>query len=350
MRGSVLSEKIKNTLIISGTVVIMTLIIILIMKLVFDKVKLSEDGTVGNTPGNLFNMGLFCEKDGIIYFSNVNDYGRIYSMDPAMSDYSLVSTDTGRYLNVDENYVYYSRMNNLNPEYRNSLFAFMKTGLCACDLDGNNNRFISNDSCGMLSLNNNVIYYQRYREEEGVKLVSVGIDGSDEKIITDETILPGAIRNNTLYYTGVRSDHGIHTIDLFSLNERTLFDGFTYMPIPASNGIYYISTQEGYNICRIDYSGQEKVTVVDEFCSFFNLSNDGRYLFYQVDGGNNNRICYMDLSTGVSTTILDGNYKWLNVTDDYLFFYTMEEDMVYAFSTNGSGILNIFNPPDLTRE
>lgn len=35
----------------------------------------------GNTPGNLYNGGLFAESDGNIYFSNPLDYGFLYVMD-----------------------------------------------------------------------------------------------------------------------------------------------------------------------------------------------------------------------------------------------------------------------------
>ena len=33
----------------------------------------NDEELIGNTSGNIYNGGLFCEKDCIIYFSNDND-------------------------------------------------------------------------------------------------------------------------------------------------------------------------------------------------------------------------------------------------------------------------------------
>ena len=42
-----------------------------------------NDGYVnGNTAGNLYNEGYFCEKDGIVYFANPADNYCLYSMNP----------------------------------------------------------------------------------------------------------------------------------------------------------------------------------------------------------------------------------------------------------------------------
>ncbi|MDE7206260.1 MAG: DUF5050 domain-containing protein, partial [Lachnospiraceae bacterium] len=35
-------------------------------------------GTIGNTSGNLYNGGLFCESDGYVYFSNPYDSNALY--------------------------------------------------------------------------------------------------------------------------------------------------------------------------------------------------------------------------------------------------------------------------------
>ena len=51
----------------------------------------NEPGTNGNTIGNLYGNGLFCESDGVVYFSNPNDKGRIYKMNPDESDIEIVA-------------------------------------------------------------------------------------------------------------------------------------------------------------------------------------------------------------------------------------------------------------------
>ena len=43
-------------------------------------------GTIGNTSGNLYNGGLFCENDGYVYFSNPYDGDSLYCMRPDESE------------------------------------------------------------------------------------------------------------------------------------------------------------------------------------------------------------------------------------------------------------------------
>ena len=57
------------------------------------KIKLNPDYVVGNTAGNLYNGGTFCEDDEYVYFSNAYDNGALYRMRPDESDMKkLVST------------------------------------------------------------------------------------------------------------------------------------------------------------------------------------------------------------------------------------------------------------------
>lgn len=50
------------------------------------KPKLNEGYVNGNTPGNLYNEGMFCEKDGIVFFSNPSDGYKLYSMNALGGD------------------------------------------------------------------------------------------------------------------------------------------------------------------------------------------------------------------------------------------------------------------------
>ena len=46
----------------------------------------NDPATIGNTPGNLYNGGTFCEADGKVYFSNPYDGGTIYVMNSDQTD------------------------------------------------------------------------------------------------------------------------------------------------------------------------------------------------------------------------------------------------------------------------
>ena len=75
-----------------------------------------NDGYVnGNTAGNLYNEGYFCEKDGIVYFANPADNYCLYSMNPDGTNIKKLEDQSVSYINVDDHYIYYCKLKgNLN--------------------------------------------------------------------------------------------------------------------------------------------------------------------------------------------------------------------------------------------
>ena len=94
-----------------------TIAIILILIAVFclihflNRTKMNSGYVNGNSAGNLYNGGLFCESNGTVFFSNPSDNHRLYSMNPDGSDMKKLSDDTVSYINADDHYVYYVRNN-----------------------------------------------------------------------------------------------------------------------------------------------------------------------------------------------------------------------------------------------
>lgn len=76
----------------------------------------------GNTAGNLYNGGMFCEYDGTVYFANPDDNYRLYSMSLNGDDVKKLSNDTATFINADEHYIYYAR----NNKAENSDFSFLR--------------------------------------------------------------------------------------------------------------------------------------------------------------------------------------------------------------------------------
>ena len=118
------------------------------------------------------------------------------------------------------------------------------------------------------------------------------------------------------------------------------------MPIAMPGGIYYIAVSDNYSIRRAGYDGGEPETLVSEFCSTYNITEDERYLFYQIDGGADNRIVCLDLRTGITTTIMDGNFKQIHITSQYVFFRNFADTVTYAYHL-ATGVLSTFQPPVL---
>ena len=65
---------------------ITALTIIILIYIISKRVPMNDENVVGNTPGNLYNGGLFLEMDGRVYFSNPLGNDSLYSMNPDETD------------------------------------------------------------------------------------------------------------------------------------------------------------------------------------------------------------------------------------------------------------------------
>ena len=304
----------------------------------------NDDTTYGSTAGNLYNGGLFCEKDNTIYFSNFDDDGALYRMDLNCDKLKKISDDKPSYINADDHYIYYARKNYTKEASTQSVFASMNRGIYRLNHDGTNLFRLYQDPSGLLSLYGNQIYYQHYNSKSGTAFHQVDIDSKNDKKLSNEPLAPASFYNGYLYYAGVTEEHYIHAMNAKTKEARIIYDDNCYMPIATKDGIYYISLDDNYAVCRIDLDGSNKTILVEEFCSTFNLSPDGSIIYYQVDGGDQNRLDQFDLATMTSRTIRAGNYKQIHVTSNYVFFRDFKDTTTYAYQPK-NGDLKIFRAP-----
>ncbi len=314
------------------------------------KTKYIADKTYGNTSGNLFNGGLFCEYNDRIYFSNLKDDGTLYSMDLDMLNFKKISNDRAEYINATGSYIYYSRMNHKKEKSKPSVFAFRNAGLYRINLNGRNTKSLNDNPSGLLNVYGNNVYYQHYTNEDGLKFYKVGIDGSGEKKLSDEGILPMTIDDSVLYYSGTKKDHYLYSMNLKNGSISTVFEGECYAPIlikANQHYIYFMSVSDNYSINRMGLNGGHKTLVLNERCSTYNISEDGRYLYYQVDNNKNNHIGVMDLNTGKSKNIMEGNFKNIHIAGNKVFFNDFNEKLSYYIPVGLNNTVSVFQPPAL---
>jgi len=323
------------------------LIAFLFVLSVFDSITKQNDGTVlGNTAGNLYNGGLFCEYNGKIYFANHNDDNSLYRMNASdCSGIEKLHSDRVCYINADENYLYYSRMNHMREEGSASICTLVNTGLYRINRNNARNlHSIISRPCGLALLYGNELFYQHYEEGEGLSLHRVGTDGKNNTEFSSEALLPACVSKGLFYYSGVNKDHDLHTLNPVTGETSTVLERSTYFPIVKEEGIYFMTLGD-YAIHRYNPADGTSLKLISEPCATYNISNDGRYLYYQVDRTDDNRICVLDLDTMTSTTILAGDFSQIHVTSNYVFFTDFKETTVYAYATDNSGVLSMFNPP-----
>lgn len=307
----------------------------------------NTDHAIGNLPGNLNNEGLFCEDGDIIYFSNPKDDGSLYSMNQEGTEFKKIHEDKVSSINVTKEYLIYVRGNHERDKNAGNFFNFNNVGIYRIRKKNPDNiKQLYNDPAGVAGLYGNYIYYQHYNTETNLEFYRVKLDGSEEEKLSTEPILPASFENGHLYYNGVDSDHNIHSLNLNSSQVSDLAFG-NYFSILFQNGsIYYLDLSENYAIGRMDADGSNPELLVTDRCSFFNLSPDGRYLYYQIDGTDHNRLEQLDLATMEEKTILEGDFCKLNVTSRYLFFQDYHLKQWYQYIP-ASGTIKPFSPPVL---
>lgn len=326
-----------------GIIVLVTIALIIglivIISIRSNRTIKNPDDVCGSNVGNLYNYGLFCEYDGYIYFSNPEDDGTLYRMTSDCTDIKKVYDDKVRYINADQNYLYYCRVNNLREE-GGSFIPLYNTGIYRIKRNGSASlTSIVTGPAGALLLYGNTLYYQNYKEGEGLSLHSIGIDGKNDTEVSPDSFVPSSIYDGYLFVSNFLENRNLVKYKLPEMEQSTVLKGMTYNPIAVKTGIFFINVKN-YSICRTDYTG--KVTViVDKPCSTYNISLDGRYLFYQADRTDKNYIGVVDLETMENRLILEGDFHNLNITSKYLFFSTLDDTTTYAYTTDGTGSLKI---------
>lgn len=308
----------------------------------------NAEGTTGNTPGNLLNGGLFCEDEGKIYFSNQNDDGSLYVMDSDCTNFKKLYNDKAAYINSAGKYLYYSRKNYEWDKKSQALFVLDNAGVYRIQKNGSRITQLDKERADMLSLSGNYIYYQPFIKE-GYQLHQVKLDKKEKKLISKYPFLPASIQNHTLYYAGTEKNHHIYSMNLSGTASNTVYEGNCAFPIVQEDYIYFLDLENNYAITRINLDGSDPTVLVQQRVSTYNLSPSGKYLYYQVDDGENNGLFRFNTETKEEELILAGDYNSIHITGNYVFFNEFNSSKVYVLPVGDAGNVGFFNPPSLKK-
>ena len=301
----------------------------------------NEAGTNGNTIGNLYGNGLFCETDGVVYFANPNDYSRIYRMNPDESDIDIVANDSVYFINADDHYLYYSR--NGNRDY--SQMGFLNVNVDSlCRMTKRNGKVIILDDaiCNACALAGNRIVYYRYDSAEATTLYSVMIDGSEKTQLSKSAIDPRCMVGEKLYYSGVEHDHNLHSMNLDTKDSTFVSSENLWMPTIIGSDLYYMNLDDNNRVYKSNISGDNKTGITSYGTSGFNV--DGNYLYYQSIKGNPDGVYRVDLTTGAEVLLAEGQYNNINTTSKYVYFADYQSGTTFH-CLKGTTDVSLFNPP-----
>ncbi|MDD3174503.1 MAG: DUF5050 domain-containing protein [Herbinix sp.] len=308
-----------------------------------DRTYFNKEAQIGNTTGNIYNGGLFCEQDNTIFFNNLYDNGSLYRMDSVCSNIRKVSEEKAVFINADNNYIYYINANSMADNNTDSIMMYNNSGVYRIDHNGSNLKAFTGNPSAYLILSGNYLYFPRYDVNNGINLYQYKIDASENRPMIYNSVIPIEIMNNAVYYTRISKDSNIGATDLSSHTSHTYYNGSFLYPIFFGDYIYYINKADHKRIYRMNADGSNPTLLIKKSCSTYNITNSGKYLYYQIDGTSNNRIGRLNLETLKSETVMKGNYKHISVTENYVFFTNSDNTIIYKILADGGADASILN-------
>ena len=252
----------------------------------------------GNTAGNLYNNGLFCEHNGTVYFSNPNDNHYLYSMNTSGGEVKKLYEDIASFINADDHYVYYVR-NNVGADTQ---FSF-------------------------LHVNTN----------------SLKIDGTEQEQVDTNPYFTCSANGQYLYYNGIESDHNIYQYDTTASISQAIVLGNFWMPSADNENIYYLDCENNYSLIRLARS-QAPVQLVSDRVEYYNVYGDTVY-FQRNNLAEDAALCSVKTDGSDYRVIAEGNYTNINAASQYLYFSEVgSENVIYQMPLNGNGEISIFSP------
>ena len=284
-----------------------------------EKVIFNEGYVNGNTAGNLYSGGMFCEHNGTIFFANPKDGNRLYSMDSNGENLKKLSNDVANYINADDNYVYYVR-NNVGQSIDFEFFSFFRNALCRIPRNGGTATILDTDPCNYSTLIGNYIYYLHYDSQEGSTLYKVKIDGTEKQQVKDESMYTCCAVGQYFYYNGTNTIGSIFRFDTANDTARIIYEGNCYKPIVDKTGtdIYFIDGNQNTALVHTNTDFGETSVVTEDQIDSYNVYGD--YIFYQKYDGENSGICMIKNDGTGYMMIKKGTFKEIHVTEQLVFF------------------------------
>lgn len=305
--------------------------------------KMNQGYINGNTAGNLYNGGLFCEYNGVIYFSNPNDNGKLYSMDSNGQNLKKISDDNATYINVDDNYIYYIR-NNSDPSLNFGFVAFHRNALVRIDHDGEHLLLLDTEPSLYASLIGNYIYYVHYDTNDASTLYKVRIDGEEQQKVMDEAVFTCNADGQFFYYNGMSTDGSIHRYDTVSDTSAIIYSGNCFQPIVKDGvDVYYIDGNTDCSIVHTNINFDNPTYITRDSVDSYNVH--GSYIYYQRFEENGESGLCMIKNDGTEYQLLrKGDYCDIHVTSYFVFFRDYHTREMYYFPRSNPSLIEKFNP------
>lgn len=307
-------QKLKTVLIF--TIPILALALLCTYSILSSRIEKNPSGTVGNTAGNLHNGGLFCEDDGLVYFSNPYDNGCLYSMKPDETEVRKLADSSVCQINAAGSYVYFYEKQSEASDNFTSIFR--ANGIYRLGKNGKGSACLKRIPTPYLSLCDNTLFYQSSESKAAFTLSSIDIDGQNAAVVADHALDPACISDGLIYFGGMGDDHYLYTLDPADHSVRLVFEGDLYQPIVQDGYVYYMDISSDYRLCRYSLTAQTVEVLTEDRLDFFNVADD--MIYYQKSSADEPALKRMYLDGSQNEIVAYGVYEHINATSEYIYF------------------------------
>lgn len=284
-----------------------------------NRVPMNPSGTIGNTPGNLNNHGLFCEYDGTVYFSNPYDNGSLYSMNPDETNMKKLNSSSVELLNAGGRFLYYFQVNaggGTGLGYVRS-----RSGIYRSALDGSRTTSMNMNTAFHMQLVDNYLYYL-VSDEAGPHFYKQKIDQSEEILLSDTIINPACVADGIIYYNGTENDHALYSLNPSTDTVSTVWEGNLWNPIVMGDYVYYMDVANNYRLCRYSLSADVIEVLTQDRLDMFNLNET--YIYYQKSSQTAPCLMRMYLDGSNPEVVAEGIFSDINMTSQYVYFHPFD--------------------------
>lgn len=307
----------------------------------------NDENVMGNTAGNLYNEGLFCEYEDTVYFANPYDEYNLYKMNSDGSNVEKVYGDRAYYINVANDYIYYERFNyksGVEVVFRGSLYGLFRYK------DGDSKpEELHNGIVDNVALCGNNLYYRRYDDINLYQLSKVKIDGDDDKVLSDSDYTPIAVSNGNIYFTEVDGSHDLLRLNTDTDTVTVFKEGNFYMPIICGNFVYYIDLDNNRTLTRMNLTNDDTQIIAEDKVVNYNLSENEGVIFYQAENSvEEHKLVRIDLEGQNQVDVAEGDCFNISITSRYTYYITKiaDIDTLYRVNTTGIAIPENFVPKE----
>ena len=311
-------------------------ITLFVLNAINNQFRYNEEGAVGNTTGNLYNDGLFCEYKGYIYFANSVDNNSLYRMKSDGTEIQKIHSDSVSYIQIMNDYIYYIRTNKVDKD---AIVHGTLHGIYRLEIGEETPEKVYNGIVDTMVICGNYIYFRAYDDSNLIQIKCIKVDGEDLKTISDVDYLPIATSGNSIYFTNVEDNFNLMYTECGSDSINTSTIGNYYMPSFVGNYLYYIDLEDNMQLKRINLRNNNSEILDMGSCINYNVSEETGKIFYQLENSTEEHmLCCMDITGLGKKIVAEGDYCNIHITEKYTYYYkVISADSKELYRVNNSG-------------